>query len=127
MGGTLAGLGGVHVLPMLLSPMPPSFRQNPNTQPSYDYMRLYSPLDNIIRGTAFPPTLLTAGLHDCRVAYWEPAKFAQRLRAATARDPRDILLKVDIGAGHFSFVDRYIALRETAFEWAWLLSHLLAL
>ena len=73
--------------------------------------------------TLFPPTLLTAGLHDNRVCYWEPAKFAQRLRAAAAR-PENILLKVDMGAGHFSYSDRFQGERESAFELAFLLHHL---
>lgn len=97
---------------------------NPNCAPFFEYIKSYSPLNNVAR-RAYPPTLLTAGLHDSRVPYWEPAKFAQRLRAATTGDPRVILLKTDMGAGHFSFTDRYAALRETAGEWAFLLSHLL--
>ena len=59
------------------------------------------------------------------MAYWEPAKFAQRLREATSGDPKHILLKTDMGAGHFRFPDRSVQLRETAWEWAFLLTHLL--
>ena len=73
--------------------------------------------------TRFPPTLLTAGLHDNRVCYWEPAKYCQRLRAAAA-EPGRILLKTDMGAGHFSYSDRYAGEEESAFELAFLLHHL---
>jgi oligopeptidase B len=73
--------------------------------------------------TRFPPTLLTAGLHDNRVCYWEPAKYAQRLREVAA-EPGSILLKTDMGAGHFSFSDRYQGEREKAFELGFLLHHL---
>ena len=64
--------------------------------------------------------LLTCGLNDSRVAYWEIVKHAQRLRSVN-NGPNDILCKIDMGAGHFSYSDRYQYLRETAFEYAWLL------
>ena len=86
----------------------------------YRYISSYSPMENIPKGpVAWPPTLLTAGLHDQRVCYWEPAKFAQRMRQV-AVDPRRVLLKVDMGAGHFSYSDRFQGERETAFELAFL-------
>ena len=68
--------------------------------------------------------LLTAGLHDTRVAFHEPAKFAQRLRAATSGSPADILFKCDMGAGHFSQSDRYAHMREEAWKLAWLVDKL---
>ncbi|RYY38084.1 hypothetical protein EON62_00700 [archaeon] len=55
-----------------------------------------------------------------RVAYWEPAKFAQRLRDVTTSD-NEILLKTEMSGGHFSFMDRYAYLRDKAFDFAWLL------
>ena len=97
---------------------------NPNVREAYDYIKSYSPLDNLVKGARYPPILLTGGLNDSRVAYWEPAKFAQRLRAATSGDPAVILLKTDMGAGHFSYVDRYVELRDTAFQLAWLINAL---
>ena len=83
-------------------------------------MLSYSPLNNV-RAQRYPPMLLTAGLNDTRVCFWEPAKFAQRLRAATTGPQADILLKVEMATGHFSFADRFAHLKETAFEYAWVL------
>ena len=97
---------------------------NPNEEEAYEYISSYSPMENVPAGpTRFPPTLLTAGLHDNRVCYWEPAKYCQRLRAAAA-EPGRILLKTDMGAGHFSYSDRYAGEEESAFELAFLLHHL---
>jgi oligopeptidase B len=92
----------------------------PNEAVAFKYMRSYSPLDNV-KTQAYPHVLLTAGLHDSRVAFWEPAKFAQRLRDANT-GLSEILLKVEMGAGHFSAADRYAYLKEKALEYAWLLS-----
>ena len=92
---------------------------NPHEERFHSYMAAYSPMENV-RPCALPALLLTCGLNDSRVAYWEVAKFAQRLRDANT-GPRQVLLKADLGAGHFSYSDRYAHLRETAFEYAWLL------
>jgi oligopeptidase B len=91
---------------------------NPNERESFEYMRSYSPLDTT-RPSVLPMTLLTAGLNDSRVAYWEPAKYAQRLREVNM-GPNDVLLKTDMGAGHFSYSDRYAYLKEKSFDFAWL-------
>lgn len=98
---------------------------NPHSAAHFEYIRSYSPVDNV-RPQAYPPMLLTAGLNDSRVAYWEPAKLAQLLRAASTAPggPASILLKTEMGAGHFSFADRYKYLREEAFIYAWLLEKL---
>ena len=64
--------------------------------------------------------LLTSGLNDPRVAYWEPTKFAQVLRERIING-EEVLLKMDMAAGHFSANDRYKKLRERAYEYAWLL------
>jgi len=99
-----------------------------NSREGYEAMRLWSPLDSAAlrggRARRLPPTLLTAGLHDTRVGFHEAAKFAQRLRAATAGDEGDILLRVDMGAGHFSQSDRYAHIKEEAFVLAWLVDKL---
>jgi oligopeptidase B len=92
---------------------------NPNEQPWYDYMRAYSPYDNV-RPAVYPHMLITAGLNDPRVAYWEPAKWAARLRAVKQGD-KLLLLKTNMGAGHFGASGRYEKFRETAFEYAFLL------
>jgi oligopeptidase B len=84
---------------------------NPNTAEFFAYIKSYSPVNNVAP-QKYPPALLTGGLHDSRVPFWEPAKFAQRLRAATTGKPGDILVKMDMGAGHFSFTDRCTFRRE---------------
>ena len=82
----------------------------------------YSPYDNI-RPQPYPPMLVTAGLSDPRVTYWEPAKYVARLRA-TKTDHHPLLLRVEMGAGHFGRSGRYEHLRELAEIWAFLLEML---
>ena len=92
---------------------------NPGTKTEFDYMLRYSPYDNIKR-QAYPSMLVKTSLNDSQVMYWEGAKFAARLRAMkTDRNP--LLLKVNFSAGHGGASGRYDALRETAFNWAFLL------
>ncbi|GAX13167.1 oligopeptidase B [Fistulifera solaris] len=67
------------------------------------------------------PCLLTCGLHDPRVQFWEPAKFAATLRHLQSPDSGPVCLKTDMSAGHFSASDRYKYLRELAFDYAFLL------
>jgi oligopeptidase B len=89
-------------------------------------MLSYSPI-NQVQAQPYPSVLVTSGLHDPRVAYWEPAKWVQILRAKRTNEPADgkeILLKMDLSAGHFSASDRYKYLRELAFDYAWLLDEL---
>ena len=88
-----------------------------------NYMLSYSPMDNLRPGATYPALLIVAGLNDPRVAYWEPTKWAQVLRAKVANGD-DVLLKMDLAAGHFSASDRYRYLRELAFDYAWLLDKL---
>jgi oligopeptidase B len=83
----------------------------------------YSPYDNI-RATAYPDTLITTGLNDPRVAYWEPAKFAARLRAMKT-DKHLLLLKTNLDAGHAGASGRYDYLKEVAFDYAFILDRLL--
>ena len=92
---------------------------NPNEPEAFDYMLSYSPYDNV-RAADYPHLLITAGLNDPRVAYWEPAKWTARLRA-TKTGSRRLLLKTNMGAGHGGASGRYDALRETAFHYAFLL------
>jgi oligopeptidase B len=93
---------------------------NPNEQSAYDYMKTYSPYDNLEK-RAYPAMLITTSLNDSQVMYWEPAKFVARLRTLqTAKNP--VLLKVNMGAGHGGSSGRYDRLKEQAFEYAWLLS-----
>ena len=69
--------------------------------------------------------LITAGLNDPRVSYWEPAKWAAKLRASNTGD-RMLLLKTNMGSGHFGASGRYEYLKETAFNYAFLLNALRA-
>ena len=93
---------------------------NPNEKAAYDYMRSYSPYDNIER-KAYPAMLVTTGLNDSQVMYWEPAKYVAKLRAHKT-DSNPLLLKTNMGAGHGGASGRYDAVREGAFNMAWMLS-----
>jgi oligopeptidase B len=95
---------------------------NPTNEEQYRYMLSYSPYDNV-QAKAYPTMLVTTGLNDPRVAYWEPAKWVARLRA-TKTDENLLLLRTNMGAGHGGSSGRYDALRETAFRYAFLLHHL---
>jgi oligopeptidase B len=95
---------------------------DPNEKPFYDYMRSYSPYENV-HPAAYPAMLITAGLNDPRVSYWEPAKWAARLRALKT-DDQPLLLKTNMGSGHFGSSGRYEYLKETAFNYAFLLNAL---
>ena len=92
---------------------------NPNDPAAYAYMRSYSPYDNVERKD-YPSILVTAGLNDPRVAYWEPAKWTARLRALKTDDNR-LLLKTNMGAGHGGASGRFDFLREIAFKYAFML------
>ena len=86
---------------------------------AFKLIRSYSPYDNV-EPKAYPPMLITGGLHDPRVTYWEPAKWAAKLRA-TKTDDNLLLLKTDLGAGHGGMSGRYQALRDVALEYGFLL------
>lgn len=93
---------------------------NPVTdKAAFDYIRRYSPYDNI-EAKAYPPMLFTAGLNDPRVTYWEPAKMVAKLRALKT-DDHVLLLKTNMGAGHGGKSGRYERLREYAEEAAFIL------
>ena len=95
---------------------------NPGEEAAYRYIASYSPYDNIVPA-AYPAMLITAGLNDPRVAYWEPAKFTARLRATRLND-RPLLLRTNMGAGHSGASGRYDFLREVAFKYAFVLQQL---
>ncbi|EKQ68052.1 oligopeptidase B [Leptolyngbyaceae cyanobacterium JSC-12] len=92
---------------------------DPNDKLYYDYMKSYSPYDNV-EAKAYPNLLITAGLNDARVAYWEPAKWTAKLRSLKT-DTNILLLKTNMGAGHGGASGRYESLKEIAFEYAFLL------
>ena len=88
----------------------------------YEYMLSYSPYDNI-QATNYPNLMLTCGLNDPRVAYWEPAKFAAKLRELKT-DDNLLLLKTNFHAGHAGSSGRYDYLKEVAFEYVFLIDRL---
>jgi len=92
---------------------------NPTEPEYFEYMMSYSPYDNVT-ATDYPHMLITAGLNDPRVQYWEPAKWTARLRAHRT-DDNLMILKTNMGAGHFGSSGRYGRLRELAFEFAFIL------
>jgi oligopeptidase B len=93
---------------------------NPNEKEAYDYMKTYSPYDNLEKRT-YPAMLVTTSLNDSQVGYWEPTKYVARLRTLKT-DSNPLLLKVNMGAGHGGASGRYDRLHEQAFEYAWLMS-----
>jgi oligopeptidase B len=93
---------------------------NPNDKTYYNYIKSYSPYDNVT-AQHYPALLITAGLNDPRVSYWEPAKWTAKLRRLKL-DTNPLLLKTHMDAGHAGASGRYERLKETAFEFAFLLS-----
>lgn len=93
---------------------------NPNEKAAYDYMRSYSPYDNIDHKN-YPAMLVTTSLNDSQVMYWEPAKYVAKLRAYKT-DDNPLLLKINMNAGHGGASGRYAAIQEDAFILAWMLS-----
>ncbi|MCY3928030.1 MAG: S9 family peptidase [Acidobacteria bacterium] len=92
---------------------------DPREREYYDYMLSYSPYDNV-EAKDYPNMLVTTGLHDSQVQYWEPAKWVARLRA-TKTDDNLLLLKTNMSAGHGGASGRYDSYRETALVYAFLL------
>jgi oligopeptidase B len=92
---------------------------NPNIKEYYDYMLSYSPYDNVQK-QAYPAMLITTGFHDSQVQYWEPLKWAVKLREnQTANQP--ILLFINMDAGHSGASGRFEVLKEIALEYAFML------
>ncbi|MCF7796555.1 MAG: S9 family peptidase [Lentisphaeria bacterium] len=95
---------------------------NPHEEQYYAYMKSYAPYENV-RRQAYPHMLITAGLNDPRVGYWEPAKWTAKLRSMKT-DDNLLLLKTNMGAGHGGASGRYDYLKEIAFEYAFALDRL---
>jgi oligopeptidase B len=103
-----------------LTPMEwPEWGNPIESREAFDCIRSYSPYDNV-RAQDYPPLLVTAGLSDPRVTYWEPAKWTARLRA-TKTDENVLLLKTNMGAGHAGKSGRFQHVRETAETYAFFL------
>jgi len=92
---------------------------NPNDKLYYDYMKSYSPYDNV-KAQNYPNMLVTTGLHDSQVQYWEPAKWVAKLRTKKT-DKNILLLNTNMDAGHGGASGRFEALKETAKEFSFLL------
>lgn len=104
---------------------PPEWQEwgNPVDDPeAFTLLKSYSPYDNI-KAREYPPMMLTGGINDPRVTYWEPAKFAAKMRA-TKTDDNLLLMRINMGAGHFANSGRYGRLQDYAQEYAFtLLAH----
>jgi oligopeptidase B len=92
---------------------------NPNEKAAYDYMKQYSPYDNIAKKN-YPAMLVKVSLNDSQVPYWEGTKLVAKLRELKT-DHNPLLLKVNMGAGHGGASGRYDAIHETAFDYAFML------
>ncbi|SHK62528.1 oligopeptidase B [Maribacter aquivivus] len=92
---------------------------NPNEKDYYDYMKSYSPYDNVI-AQEYPNMLVTTGLHDSQVQYFEPAKWVAKLRELKT-DNHILLMNTNMEAGHGGASGRFESLREVAKEYAFLL------
>ena len=92
---------------------------NPNVKKYYDYMKSYSPYDNV-KAQKYPTMYISTGLHDSQVQYWEPAKWVAKLRALKT-DSNVIYLDTNMDAGHGGASGRYEALKELAKEFTFLL------
>jgi oligopeptidase B len=93
---------------------------NPNKKEYYDYMLSYSPYDNVIK-QAYPNMLVTTGLHDSQVQYWEPAKWVAKLRDFKT-DTNVLYLDTNMDAGHGGASGRFESLKEVAKEFSFLLN-----
>jgi oligopeptidase B len=93
---------------------------NPNEKDYYDYIKSYSPYDNV-KAQEYPNILVTTGLHDSQVQYWEPAKWVARLRKLKI-DNKKLFLHTNMNAGHGGASGRFDALHETAKKYSFLLA-----
>ena len=92
---------------------------NPNEKEYFEYMRSYSPYDNL-EAKDYPPQLITTGLHDSQVQYWEPAKYVAKMRELKT-DNNPLLLHTDMDTGHGGASGRFERFKETAMEYAFIL------
>ena len=93
---------------------------NPKNKDSYDYMLSYSPYDQV-KAQDYPALLITTGLHDSQVQYWEPAKWIARLRKMRTNKDEVLLMYCNMETGHGGASGRFEALKETAMEYAFFL------
>ncbi len=92
---------------------------NPKNKKYYDYIKSYSPYDNV-KKQIYPNLLVTSGLHDSQVQYWEPAKWVARLRLKSINKNK-IFLYTNMEAGHGGASGRFNSLKETSKKYAFIL------
>ncbi|EJK76936.1 hypothetical protein THAOC_01273 [Thalassiosira oceanica] len=97
---------------------------NPNEEEFFDYIMSYSPINNVKEGAVYPACLITGGLFDPRVQFWECAKYAAELRHTASDESGRVLFKTEMTQGHFAGSDRYKFIKDLAFEYAFLLDSL---
>jgi oligopeptidase B len=95
---------------------------NPKERAAFEYMRSYSPYDNV-KKQAYPAILSMTGLHDSQVCYWEPTKWVAKLRENTTSG-NPIVLKINMDAGHAGNSDRYKAIEDNAYRFAFILERM---
>ena len=123
--GVIAGVPWVDVVTTMLDESIPLTTSeydewgNPNIKEYYDYMLSYSPYDNV-EPKDYPNMLVTTGLHDSQVQYWEPAKWVAKLRELKT-DDNILLLHTEMKAGHGGKSGRFERFKETAMEYAFML------
>ena len=124
-GGVVAQVPFVDVMTTMLDPSIPLTTGeydewgDPNQKEFYEYMRSYSPYDNV-EAKDYPHMLVTTGLHDSQVQYWEPVKWVAKLRTLK-KDDNYLLLKTKMDAGHGGASGRFKRYQEIAFIYAFLL------
>ena len=92
---------------------------NPNQKAAFDYMRTYSPYDNVA-AKAYPTMLVRTSFDDSQVMYWEPSKYVAKLRALKT-DSNELVFLINMHGGHGGSSGRYDALREQTFNYAFML------
>lgn len=126
----LASVPFVDALTTMLDPTLPLTTQeylqwgNPNEKAAYDYIRSYSPYDNV-RKTNYPAIYSQTGINDQQVSYWEPAKWILKIRENNL-SKHPVILKVNMGAGHGGSSGRYARFEETAERYIFLIKELVA-
>lgn len=124
--GVIAAVPFVDVITTMLDPSIPLTTGeydewgNPNNITDYEYIKSYSPYDNI-KPQAYPNMLVTTGLHDSQVQYWEPAKWVARLRLNKTND-NVLFLETNMDTGHGGASGRFEALKEIAKKYAFLIA-----
>jgi oligopeptidase B len=123
--GLLFDVPFVDVLTTMLDPDIPlttaEYEQwgNPNEKPAYDYIKSYSPYDQL-KPQNYPYVFVSTGYHDSQVQYWEPAKFVARLRDVS-KSKNPVLFRVDMNSGHSGASGRFEALKDLAHEFSFVL------